>query len=60
MKSLSIKDKAAYFAKVRAKNYASSLRLEGIVVPAVRPKKAASGSDTAAHGKQRPHARPLN
>jgi hypothetical protein len=33
MKSPSLKDKVAYYAKVREANYASSLRLEGFSVP---------------------------
>lgn len=34
MKSLTLQDKVAYFAKVRRANYVSSLRLEGFSVPA--------------------------
>jgi hypothetical protein len=33
MKSPSLKDKAAYYAKVREANYANSLRLEGFTTP---------------------------
>ena len=55
MKSLSVKDKAAYFAKVRAKNYVASLRLEGIAVPAAKLKKVAStASASAKSDKRRP------
>ncbi|WP_414675065.1 YhfG family protein [Luteibacter sp.] len=33
MKAPTLKDKMAYYAKVRAANYADSLRLEGFVAP---------------------------
>ncbi|WP_429242320.1 YhfG family protein [Luteibacter sp. 621] len=33
MKPLALKEKAAYYAKVRARNYMSSLRLEGFGTP---------------------------
>lgn len=53
MKSLSVKDKAAYFAKVRAANYVASLRLEGIAVPAAKSEKNASSASAATRGGKR-------
>jgi hypothetical protein len=54
MKSLSVKDKTAYFAKVRATNYVASLRLEGIAVPAAKSEKTASkASAVVAKGGKR-------
>lgn len=53
MKSLSVKDKAAYFAKVRATNYVASLRLEGIAVPVAKPERNASSASAATRGGKR-------
>ncbi|UPG85235.1 YhfG family protein [Luteibacter aegosomatis] len=44
MKSPSLKDKMAYYAKVRGVNYANSLRLEGFDVPQKGQRKVASSS----------------
>lgn len=46
MKSPSLKDKVAYYAKVREANYVSSLRLEGFSVPAKADGKHASVAST--------------
>jgi hypothetical protein len=42
MKSLTLNDKAAYYAKVRGANYVSSLRLEGFSAPSKVADKSAS------------------
>jgi hypothetical protein len=42
MKSLTLKDKAAYYAKVRGANYVSSLRLEGFSTPSKVADKSVS------------------
>lgn len=42
MKSPTLKDKIAYYAKVRRANYADSLRLEGFDVGSKKVRKSAS------------------
>lgn len=44
MKAPTLKDKAAYYAKVRAANYADSLRLEGFDVRRKEGKKPPSAA----------------
>ena len=57
MKPLSVKDKTAYFAKVRAKNYVASLRLEGIAMPGTKAVKTVSAGDTSAKVGKRHQAK---
>lgn len=49
MKSLSLKDKIAYYAKVRGANYTESLRLEGFDAPV---KRSIKDTPTASLGKK--------
>ena len=55
MKSLTLKDKAAYYAKVRGANYVSSLRLEGFSTPSKVADKNASPQPSS----KKPHRNPV-
>jgi hypothetical protein len=51
IKSLTLKDKIAYYAKVRQANYASSLRLEGFVMPSKAEKHVELASNRKKGGR---------
>lgn len=54
MKSPTLKDKVAYYAKVREANYVNSLRLEGFVTSATTTAKSTTGSSSGKKSRRNP------
>lgn len=54
MKSPSLKDKVAYYAKVREANYANSLRIEGFVTSSKSRDKGAPAASRKGKLRRKP------